>query len=123
MNGKQHDGRDEGDAELLGDVHAALTSLGWIPPQSEADVARAEQELAAAELPDALADAKAVFERPVAPSRANIPCLPSAADPYIDATLARAAREGGPIAPEIEERMRRDRGAAEREFDRETENQ
>ena len=35
----------------------------------------------------------------------------------VDATLARAAREGGNVPPEIEEAMKRDRDAAEAELD------
>jgi hypothetical protein len=35
----------------------------------------------------------------------------------VEAGLARAAREGGRLSPEIEEAMRRDRDAAEDEFD------
>jgi hypothetical protein len=104
-------------------VGRALKSMGWTLPQSEAAVAAAEQRLAAepAVLPDVLGDPKAVFETPS--RHAPEPALPPPRDSEIDATLARAAREGGTIPQEIEQRMRRDREAAEREFDREVENQ
>jgi len=95
--------------------------LGWVLPQCEGEVARAEEELTALRiaLPEELRDAAAVFEREDDEGEGEgeviLGPLPSSASAYLDATLARAAREGGEISPEIEERMRRDREAAERE--------
>ena len=67
-------------------------------------------------MPQQLHDAGAVFDQPDAasPAPATLKFPPSG---DIDATLRRAAREGGTIAPKIEERMRRDREAAQRELD------
>lgn len=107
------------DEEICGEVRAALAAMGWILPLSEAEVARAERELAeeAVTLPDGLRDVAAVFEGEEREGEVILGPLPSSGSPYLDATLARAAREGGVITPEIEERMQRDREAAEREAD------
>ena len=105
--------------QLDADVHDALRSLGWIVPRCERDVLAAEGRLAdaPADLPPGLADPKAVLAG--ASSLAGGPgrTIPLATDPDIDATLARAAREDRRIPPEIEEAMRRDRQAAERQSD------
>ena len=105
------------------DVRAALAAMGWVPPASEGDVAATEAQLREepVELPARLADAAAVLEHPAPGAEATALRLPDAPD--IDATLARAAREGGTVTPEIEEIMRRDRAAAEREMDDETRRQ
>jgi hypothetical protein len=109
--------RGESERELADDVYDALHSLGWIVPQTEADVLRAETELAEAppDLPVELQDAQAVLEgsRPRGGAAPRPLAFPPNAD--VDSTLARAAREGGRICPEVEEAMRRDRQAAERE--------
>ena len=107
------------DEEIGGDVRATLAAMGWILPLSEAEVARAERELAeqGVMLPEGLRDVKAVFEREEREGEVVVRPLPSSGSPYLGATLARAAREGGEITPEVEERMRRDREAAEREAD------
>ena len=104
--------------DMEADVYDALRALGWVVPQSEDDVRDAEDELqpAPSDLPDELKNAEAMLRRPrrTAPPPAG-PHLPLPSDPDIDSTLARAAREGGHIPPDIEEAMRRDRQAAERD--------
>jgi len=107
--------RDVGEAQ----VYAAMKSLRWIVPECEDDVGRAERTLSApAEgLPQALRDAGAVFNRTVASGPPRPTPAVSAADARVDEGLARAAREGGVISPEIEARMRRDREAAEKRQD------
>ena len=124
MSGKRHS-RKHTDGEKPppeNDVHRAMRSLGWAMPESEADVRRAEEDLDAnpVSLPDALADPKAVFEREHRPDSTIPMRLPFSGSSYIDATLARAAREGGEITPEVEDAMRRDRKAAERDAQDET---
>jgi len=122
MSGTRQSGKGPAgeDAELVGDVHEALLAMGWVAPQREADVRRAEEDLPAQPappLPEALRDPQAVFDRP--DGRADTPPvlpLPAGADD-IEATLNRAAREGGRITPEIDQAMRRDRQAAERDMD------
>ena len=112
--------------ELLCDVHLAMESLGWVVPQCEVEVRDAERRLGPAPipLPEGLRDPHAVFGRK-GEGCAVLGPLPASGSPYIEATLERAAREGGRITPEVEEAMRRDREAAEREADRgeEDENQ
>ena len=104
---------------LADEVHDALRALGWVAAQTERDVQLAERQLAEGperpELPAALRDPHAVRAgAPLGPQgpHATLP-LPAAGD--ADATLARAAREGGRVTPEIEQAMRRDRQAAERD--------
>lgn len=117
---KRHKQDDE---RIGGDVREALSLLGWVVPRREQDVALAEEALTARRvaLPEELRDAAAVFEREDDGGEVVLGPLPSSASAYLDATLARAAREGGKISPEIEERMRRDREAAEREAEEQME--
>ena len=127
-------GRDPGEQ----DVYEALKSSGWMVPECDDDVRRAEAELsqALAPLPESLADPQAVFEGQAAPPSAASPgTAPGAVspgtsprdacglaalrlsvfppDPQTEHNLARAARQGGNIPPEIEEKMHRDRKTAE----------
>ena len=115
--GRPKSGRDPGER----DVHEALKSLGWVVPESEHDVRQAEEDLAESRigLPESLTDAAAVFERKAARGFANVSPLCSPLDRQSEQDLARAARQGGPIPPEMEERMRRDRKAAEDAFEQE----
>jgi hypothetical protein len=107
------------DEALAAEIHQAIRSLGWAVPQCEADVLQAEAELAASPvgLPEELRDPKAVFDRAGKGAKAPPVSLQFPGDVAIDATLARAAREAGRITPEIEEAMRRDREAAERDLE------
>ena len=114
------DGRPEGaQGALRRDVHDALKSAGWAVPETEDDVRRAEAALAgeAVALPESLGDPHAVLER--APhdeaDEPRVPAFPPAGEAGED--LARAARAGGEVPPQIEEIMRRDRRAAEEAFD------
>ncbi len=115
------DQRPDIDDDIEREIAKAMQSLGWIVPQSEDDVLRAEAELAeyggSAGLPEALIDPKAVFDHTPghAPSGPELFQFP--VDQEIEENLARAAREGGPIPPEIEEILRRDREAAERKLE------
>ena len=104
---------------LAADIHQALSDLGWVPPTSADQVAEAEGQLSGADapLPDSLRDGEAVFDRDERDATPAV-TLRFDTDDDIDATLRRAAREGGQISPEVEERMRRDRQAAEDELDR-----
>lgn len=92
----------------------AMRSLGWIIPTTEADVAYAEAMLCreVVELPEELKDPYQILDS------IDADCLPIQAAPVprdaqVEENLARAAREGGDIQPEIEQQMRRDRQAAE----------
>jgi hypothetical protein len=104
-------------------VHAALRDEGGVIPQTEEEVARAEADWAKepVELPEGLLeppDLEALSSD--APRRVLRP--PGFAGPArIFDDMARAAREGKPIPEEIEETLRRDREAAEREAEEGTE--
>jgi hypothetical protein len=105
---------------LLQEVRAGLAHMGWLMPQEEKQVAAAEGDLAARgtpRCPPALRDPSAVFSGRAAPlSTREAPGLGPSAEAR--QALARAAREAGRITPEIEQRMRRDRKAAENEMDK-----
>jgi hypothetical protein len=102
----------------LGDlVHRALVKKGLCLPVTEGEVAAAEQDLAKhpmklpaslAELPDFLSPS-----RPLRPRFAGFVREPT----ELEDEMARAAREGGEITPDLEEKMRRDRLEAESKSD------
>ena len=132
---KKHQKHDGVNDALEQDVHGAMKSLHWAVPECEADVRLAEVELSASaiSLPEALSDAPAVLDGKAAPQGtpprgacgvANVKSFAFFSDPTSEENLARAAREGGKIPPEIEERMRRDRQSAEEQAreERATEN-
>lgn len=111
------DGRfPESDDKAERALFDALCEAGWIAPQTLEDVRRAEAELAghAVPLPPELRDTDAVFHG-ANRSRTEAEVTNKAARIEAERNLARAAREGGQIPPEVEERMRHDREAAERE--------
>ena len=72
----------------------------------------------AVQLPDLLLDPAGVFDLSSDQQHQQSPMALFPSSPDAEATMARAAREGGVISPQIEERMRRDREAAEDEFDK-----
>ncbi len=100
---------------LAGDVHEAIRSLGWVVPEYEDDVLRAEAELSAGaiSLPGSLGNADAVFEGKASRGAVNVNLAGLGTDTQVEEDLARAARKGGKITQEVEDRMRRDRQAAE----------
>lgn len=104
----------DGGEALENEVHQALLSLGWLPPECEDDVQRADAELPAADLPEPLRDPATVFDDKAGQAGRVIP-FAFGSDAQIEEHLARAARNGGAIPPEIEERMRRDREEAEKQ--------
>ncbi len=113
------DRRPEHNDILEHEVQQAAAALGWTVPQTEDEVRQAESELTKhpTDLPEAMRDLGSALER-AEQRQSSVPHpLPLPGDPTIEQNLARAAREGGPIPPEIEARLRRDREAAERELD------
>lgn len=118
MGKKTHKDEDSSmefdDLELQ--VYEAFLARGWIIPQTEAEVSRAEAEMMeeCEELPAELRDPYAVLGR-ASETRAKVLALQPVDDDETPKQLARAAREGKDIPPEIEERMRHDWEAAERE--------
>lgn len=109
------------DDSLERDVDAALVSLGWKVPQTEGEVGQAESQLTqlggADDLPEALRDPQAVFDRPADHVEIHPEVIAFQPEPETEQELARAARQGSSIPPEIEEAMRRDREAAEQDMD------
>lgn len=110
----EKDGPPPNEVNLERQVYEAMRSLGWIIPTTEEDVTRAESMLSkeTVELPEELKDPYQILES------MDSDCPPSDPEPVpvdadVEQNLARAAREGGVIRPEIEQRMRRDRQAAE----------
>jgi hypothetical protein len=101
------------------EVHAALAEGGYIPPTTIDQVRRVEEEQKGLpqDLPPSLQNAAAVLER----SRRNLRAVAhhqarSSDNSEVEQNLARAAREGKELSPEVEERMRLDRENAERAF-------
>lgn len=97
------------DNELLRAMHKAH----WVAPETVEEVARAE-----AEIQDAKIDRPTSFQNPLEflkqDLRLNyVNCISANDDDQVTEGLARAAREGGIISPEVEERMKRDRDTAE----------
>jgi hypothetical protein len=95
-------------------VYDAMRALGWIIPTTEEDVERAESMLSkeAVPLPEELKDPYQTLEGMDSDCPPFDP-EPAAVNAEVEEHLARAAREGGVIRPEIEQRMRADRQAAE----------
>lgn len=113
-----HAGRRNENNSLAADVYAAAESLGWLIPRHEDDVASAEAQIGRGKvvLPPELADPAAVLARPGSPlPKASLQFPPQ---PPINTGLAAAARNGGRLTDDILKRMRRDRQAAQDDFDR-----
>jgi hypothetical protein len=103
----------EHDQELHRLVHWALEQDGSLIPISPEAVARVEAELESEEidLPDTLSTFEKALERASENRRSK--CLPLKLTNNVEENLARAARDGGEISPEVETRMRSDRATAE----------
>lgn len=99
------------------EVYEALRAVGWIFPETPAEVEQIEQELAKnpVGLPESLSDAAEVFDMIHLPSgtrrAGQVLHLPQSDD--VRSNLARAAREGSDIAEDLAERMQQDRRKAE----------
>ncbi len=113
----RHRKQDERDDALCREVFDALAVVGGVAPQTEADVAKAEEAMreTSIELPAELRDARRVFRSPVTGGETKSAGLPIQPEP--GGALRRAAREGGRLTDDIEERMRQDRRQAEQEQD------
>ncbi len=120
MDSRQPDKSSGNDADrLCQDVRVALKSMGWLVPESEEQVRQAEASLAdsSAAIPEDLVDPEAVWRRASEVSQSGSGSLGFPADQATEQHMARAAREGGEISPEIEDKMHRDRKDAEEPFD------
>lgn len=96
-------------------IHDYLRYSGKLIPQTLEEVAAAEEWLSrqSSRLPQSLQSAEAcsIHRASVAP-RVLPFCIPST---EVSESLARAAREGKTISPEVESQMKRDREQKERE--------
>jgi len=100
--------------ELEQQVYEAFLARGWIIPQTEGDVSAAEATMTDEdneELPPELRDPDLVLNRSLR-RRGRVAVL-QPDDRGTSELLARAARDGKNISPEVEDRMKRDRKAAE----------
>ncbi len=111
--GKKH-GRHVNLGEL---VQSALLKKGLRLPVTEEEVAAAEEELAKndVKLPAELAETPDLLSPPPPVRPRSLTHIGE--PPDLEQEMARAAREGGQITPETEEKMRLDRLAAESESD------
>ncbi len=93
-------------------LQQAMQSLHWIAKLNDetlaADEAAFEQVKATIELPESLKSADAIFSKVKQRSDAALPVHDE-----IGKQMARAARDGGKLTREVEERMKRDRQDAE----------
>jgi len=100
-------------------VYEAFLARGWIIPQTEGDVSMTEAKIEAednVELPNQLRDPDTVLRRGLG-ARSKVLALAPVFEETRD-LLARAAREGRDISPDIEERMRHDREMADRKAEK-----
>lgn len=110
----QHRSRLRLDDLLDAQIWHAMLSLGWIQPLDEASLqaieAEVERALASGDLhlPKTLESPDAIFAKLNERQDRAI-----SLDSAIQEQMARAAREGGVIPPDVEEKMRRDRKEAE----------
>ncbi|MCP4754256.1 MAG: hypothetical protein GY866_25495 [Proteobacteria bacterium] len=103
------------DEAICDATYEAIRQAGWIIPTDEASVAKAEALLAndMPDLPPKLRD----LEFPSAADNPSAGKVVPLWDPEVlSAPMARAAREGGEISPEVERIMKHDREIAEREL-------
>ncbi len=117
-NRQQNRQSGEDSGRLNQDVYATLKSMGWLVPESEEQVRQAEAALAdsSAAIPEELVDPEAAWRQASKVSHSESGSLGFPADPATEQHMARAAREGGEVAPEIEDKMHRDREDAEEPF-------
>ena len=100
-------------------IHMTLRMRGLLMPISIEDVAQAEAEIESndIQLPESLRDPLSFLNS--SRQKENVLRFPrpeeGSVEQEVTESLARAAREGGDIPAEIQERMRKDRQDAERD--------
>jgi hypothetical protein len=106
-------GKNKRSANLGKLIHAALSEQGLNLPETDAEIARAEDDLAinSPKLPVGLQNPHG-FLTPRS-ALGLVPMRRTAPVSDIEPELARAAREGGKISAEVEAKMRADRIRAE----------
>ena len=108
---------DVTDPEIGQKLYRAVSSLGWRLPESDEEIAEAEQwvEEHPLDLPDEITDPEQALGSSRRFMKRPLRTLPN--EDVVADNLARAAREGKEIPPEIEARMKKDREDAERKED------
>ena len=101
--------RSVSESELLRAMHKAQ----WFVPETAEEVAKAEAEIEGTEVqrPTSFHNPLDWLEQDLRLNYVN--CISPNDKDEVTEGLARAAREGGVISPEVEKRMKRDREAAE----------
>lgn len=117
MSIKRNNSKDEFEntKDLERKIYATLRAKGLIIPITAEEVLDAEALMKGnmIELPEELRDPEVILNR--SKQKLSIKFSPlSSSNKETEENLARAAREDGNISPEIEERMRKDREAAEK---------
>lgn len=110
---EKHDNSSGMDKALDQAIHDTMRLGGWVLPKFPKEIERSEQLMAEepVKLPQGLADPFAILSRPSRRPRFSVP-LPESASGSAEQNLARAAREGGDIPPEVQEQMAKDRKAS-----------
>ena len=105
------------EAQLERWVYEAFRLAAKVAPESEEEIARLEQELAGnpTQLPASLQNAQAVYERITNRRDHQQPVMKLPVSSGATENLARAARDGKTIPPEIEKLMQQDRERAHRD--------
>lgn len=105
---------DEQFASLGQELYYALMKEGALVPETEEGVVRAEEELSTTDvvLPKSLSDPDSILAKRRSAVRVDHMGLRDISDTAEN--LARAARAGGALPRDVEERMRQDRAQAER---------
>lgn len=119
MSIKKNNAKDafENTKDIERKIYATLRAKGLIIPITAQEVLDAEAIMKdnMVELPKELRDPDVILNR--AKQKLSIKFTPlSSSNKEIEENLARAAREDGNISPEIENRMRKDREAAEKKL-------
>lgn len=97
-------------------IYNSMVSLGWVVQLEEGTLKNDERlcEQSEFDLPRGLTDPVAVIKK-IRQREADAKKRIISFDQHTAENLARAAREGSEITPEIEKRMRRDRKTSERQ--------
>lgn len=101
---------------LDGKIYDAMCTLGWLTRLDDKILKEDEIlfEQSRHELPIELSDPSSIIQK-IRERESAAKEKTASINQAVAENLARAAREGGKIAPEIEERMKRDREATERQ--------
>jgi hypothetical protein len=115
MSSKENKDRKPDVRKLERQILRAMRAEGWLAPETVPEVLETEKTLAddQIEVSDASFErVRALLQSTATPKVIQL-SKPKAEPMDLSENLARAAREGGTVSQEIEERMRRDRDAAE----------